>query len=132
MIIGGVIFSGACVWSCIENADSIIRGFPIPFIIWGFAVLIKGIIHLVKGLNLRKGIKDDSVSAESVFDKQDKLDIADKKSSKLFIVGFLVWWFGFTIMLDFFAIKEGKMLMLISSLAFWVAGIYMVFKNFKE
>lgn len=55
-IICGGIFSGVCGWVFIKAADSITRIVIIPFLICGLAVLIKGIVALVQGLNLRKGM----------------------------------------------------------------------------
>lgn len=130
-IIGGGIFTGVCGWIFIKAADSISRIVVIPFLICGLAVLIKGIVNLAQGLNLRKGMNDDNVSAESVFDKHEKLNIADKIFSKLYILGFLLFWFGFLIVCDYIAIKQGQMSMLAFSLIFWVAGIYVAIKNFK-
>lgn len=130
-IIGGGIFTGVCGWVFIKAADSITRIVIIPFLICGLAVLIKGIVALVQGLNLRKGMNDDNVSAESVLDKHEKLNIADKIFSKLYMVGFLLFWFGFLIVFDYFAIKQGQMSMLAFSLIFWVVGIYVAIKDFK-
>lgn len=130
-IIGGSIFSGVCGWVFIKAADSITRIVIIPFIICGLAVLIQGIIALLQGLNLRKGMNDEKISAESVFDKHEKLNIADKIFSKLYIVGFLLFWFGFLIVFDYFAIKQGQMSILVFSLIFWIAGIYVAIKNLK-
>jgi len=130
-IIGGGIFTGFCGWFFIKAADSTTRIVIIPFLICGLAVLIKGIVALVQGLNLRKGMNDDNVSAESVFDKHEKLNIADKIFSKLYIVGFLLFWFGFLIVFDYIAITQRQMSMLAFSLIFWIVGIYVAIKNFK-
>lgn len=130
-IIGGGIFFGVCGWFFIKAADSITRIAIIPFLICGLAVLIKGIVALVQGLNLRKGMNDENISAESVFEKYEKLNIADKIFSKLYIVGFLLFWFGFLIVFDYIAITQGQMSMLAFSLVFWTVGIYVALKNFK-
>ena len=130
-IISGSIFSGICGWIFIKAANSITRIVIIPFLISGLAVLIKGIVALLHGLNLRKGMNDENISAESVFYKYEKLNIAYKIFSKLYIVGFLLFWFGFLIVFDYFAIKQGQMSMLAFSLIFWIVGIYVAIKNFK-
>ena len=76
-------------------------------------------------------MNDENISAESVFEKYEKLNIADKIFSKLYIVGFLLFWFGFLIVFDYIAITQGQMSMLAFSLVFWTVGIYVALKNFK-
>mgnify|MGYP004503281023 CR=1 FL=1 len=133
LIIVGSVFSGVCVRFLVDITDtSMPRVVIIPFLICGLAVLIKGTVSLSQGLNIKKGMKDESISAESVFDKHEKLKITDKIFSKLYVVAFLIFWFGFLIAFDYFAIKQGQMSMLAVSLIFWIAGIYIAIKKLKE
>ena len=85
-IIGCGLFFGVCVWIFIKAADFITRIIIIPFLICCLALLIKGIIALLQVLNLRKGMNDENISAESVSDKDEKLNLADKFFSKIYNV----------------------------------------------
>ena len=130
-IIGSAIFFGMCGWFFTKSGDHMTRITLIPFLVCGLSVLIRGIIVLIRGLILRKGMKDENISAERVFDKYEKLNIAEKTFSKVYVIGFLVFWFGLLILCDYFAIKQGQLLMLAFSLIFWIAGIYIAIKNLK-
>ena len=131
-IIGCGLFFGVCVWIFIKAADFITRIIIIPFLICCLALLIKGIIALLQVLNLRKGMNDENISAESVSDKDEKLNLADKFFSKIYNVVFFLFWFGFLVVFDYFAIKQGQLYALAFSLIFWIAGIYEAIKDFKR
>lgn len=48
--------------------------------------------------------------------------------SKLFIINFLVFWFGFLVFSNAYFIRENNYFSLIFTIPFWIAGIYMVHK----
>lgn len=130
--IGGGIFFGICLKNFIKFTDSTSKVILIPFLICGLAILMIGVVSLAKGLNLRNGMKDEDVSAESVFDKYEKLDMADNFFSKLSVISVLLFWFGALIVFDYFAIKQGELGMLAFTLIFWIVGIFFAVINFKR
>ncbi len=115
-IIASIFMTVLFGWCFIEAADSTTRICVLPFLTVGVVLLIRGIVGLILVLKVRKGKKDDNVSAESVFN----LDIAHKIINML---GFILFWFGFLIIFDYFAIKQSQMSMLVASLIFWALGI---------
>lgn len=57
--------------------------------------------------------------------------ILDKKKiavlfSKLFIVGFLLFWFGFLVVAFFISLRDKSYSLILFSLPFWLVGIYVV------
>lgn len=57
--------------------------------------------------------------------------ILDKKNlaivfSKLFVVGFLLFWFGFLVVAGYICIRDKNYSMLLFSVPFWFAGIYII------
>ena len=122
-IIGGCIILCVFRWIFINAANFATKISTSPIFVFGLFAIIEGIVELLKGLNLRKGMTDDSVSAESVFDKDEKLNLADKIISKLVIVVFLLFWFGFLTVASYYVIKDGDMIFLAFTLPFWCAGI---------
>lgn len=122
-IIGGFIILCVFRWIFINAANSTTKISTSPIFVFGLFATIEGIVELLKGLNLRKGMTDDSVSAESVFDKDEKLDLAEKIAFKLFIVVFLLIFLGFLTVASYYVIKDGEMIFLAFTLPFGVAGI---------
>lgn len=129
-ILGGLPFSIFCGLGVFNGADNITRIVFIPFFICGLTILIRGFVYFIKGLNLKKALNDTDVLAEDVFENDDKLNIVDKIFSKLYLVGFLLFWFGFLIVFDYIAIRDGQTSMFIFSLLFWAVGIFVAIKNF--
>ena len=76
----------------------------IPFIICGIAALGKSICCIIK-----------------------KETIA-KKFSIVYIIGFLIYWFGFLCFWCYLNIKDRNYILVILSIPFWIAGIYIVRK----
>ena len=130
-LIASLIFTGICVEIFIKAANSITRIAIIPIFISAISLLIKDIVTLIKVLKIRKRVNDSNISTDDVFNTYEKLNILEKNFSKLYIVGFLLFWFGFLIVVDYFAIKQGQMSILVFSLIFWGVGIYIAIKNFK-
>lgn len=138
-IIGGVIFSGFCLWIFIKGADIITKCVIIPFLLCGISILFNGLIVLFKGLNI---LKEQKRIEEGIFSNKDKFENTDKMlnklesfTKKLYLMGFFIFWFGFLIVFDYVAIKawtnDGKFLFYFS-IIFWIAGIVVLVKNIKK
>lgn len=132
IIIGGIIFASFCGWVAIKAVDVYTRISITPFLFCSVSIIVQGGIKLLKGLDMRKEINNDTLLDDSVFDKNDKLNLLDKISSKLFIVGFLLFWFVLLIVFDYTSIKRGEPLIFIVSLPFWIVGIFVAIRTFKE
>lgn len=69
----------------------------------------------------------------SMIGKSISLMIEKKKYAtifdKSFIIGFLLFWFGFIIMWCYTSFKQGNPLQTIFSIPFWIAGIYIIKKR---
>ena len=71
------------------------------------------------------GISMIGKSISLIMDKKKYATIFDKS----FIIGFLLFWFGFLIMWCYTSFKQGNPLQTIFSIPFWIAGIYIVKKK---
>ena len=72
------------------------------------------------------GISMIGKSISLIMEKKKYATIFDKS----FIIGFLLFWFGFIIMWCYTSFKQGNPLQTIFSIPFWIAGIYIVKKKF--
>ena len=138
-IVAGLVFSGFCFFVFIKGADTFTRVVIIPFLIFGIAVLIKGLSLLFQGINMMKAVKNvedgNFSNAVEIEKTHKKLIRADNFTNNLYIFGFLIFWFGFLIVFDYFAIKDwsnGGSSMFFFSFIFWIAGIFILAKNFKK
>lgn len=138
-IIVGLVFSGFCFSVFIKGADTFSRVVIIPFLICGIAVFIKGLSLLFQGINMMKAVKNvedcNFSNAVEIEKTHKKLIKADNFTNNLYIFGFLIFWFGFLIVFDYLAIKDwsnGGSSMFFFSFIFWVAGIFILAKNFKK
>jgi len=104
-IVFGLIFTGVSM-SMLLSVEGMAKLFLVPFVVCGVAVIIMGVSSL-KGKSLNLG-------------------------NKIYIISFLTFWFGFLIVFDYTAIKDGNWTMVLFSLIFWVAGIFVAYKNFKN
>lgn len=77
----------------------------VPFLICGFSMIGKSISLIIE--------------------KKKYANLFDK----LFVVGFLLFWFGFIIMWCYTSFKNGDYLQTIFSIPFWLAGIYVIKKK---
>ena len=124
-----ILFAIRFIWFCgnvyINGADFITKISIIPFTICGLGVLLKGVTDLAHGLNIRK-IGNDVYDLDEV--KPDFYKKLNKICSKIFVIGFLLFWFGFLIFIDYLAIQRGEKEILAFSIIFWVVGIYFAIK----
>ena len=51
------------------------------------------------------------------------------KVSKVFVVAFLIYWFGFLIYWDYSNFMDGKYMKILYSVPFWLGGIYFTYKR---
>ncbi|MBR3152078.1 MAG: hypothetical protein IKF52_00460 [Clostridia bacterium] len=129
-IIIGCVFISIIMGSIfIFAANFITRLFVIPFLICVLAMLIRAIISLCKRLISRKNSSDEGTSARKTIEKMNK---TDNIFDKVFTVGFLLFWFGFLIVFDYNAIKQGQVSLLVFTIIFWIIGIYVTIKEFKR
>ena len=94
------------LWSMIKSSDMITRIVLIPFLIAAAATLGKLCFVYFKNINW--------------------MILMDK----LYIIGFLLFWFGFLIVATYISINNKQYDMLLFSIPFWIVGIYIVYKNF--
>lgn len=138
-IVGGLIFSVFCFFVFIKGADTFTRVVIIPFLICGIAVLIKGLSLLFQGINMMKAVKNvedgNFSNAVEIEKTHKKLIKVNNFTNNLYIFGFLIFWFGFLIVFEYFAIKDwsnGGSSMFFFSFIFWIAGIFILVKNFRK
>lgn len=99
IIVAGILFS-----MIIKTSDIKSKIIMIPFIICSLASIGKNIFLIIE--------------------KKKYADIF----SKLFIIGFLFFWFGFLVTWCYLNIKDANYLALLFSLPFWIVGIYITRK----
>ena len=123
----------------IKGANTFTRVVIIPFLICGIAVLIKGLSLLFQGINMMKAVKNvedgNFSNAVEIKKTHKKIIKADNFTNNLYIFGFLIFWFGFLIVFEYLAIKDwsnGGSPMFFFSFIFWIAGIFILVKNFKK
>lgn len=139
-IIMSAIFTVICLWILIDAANTMTRIVIAPFIIAGLAVFVRSAIHLIRSIIQIRG---DKMSNTSALDREkysklgqvyDKLGVFQIIADKIYIIGFMIFWFGFLIVFDYFAfqqINKGGMQLLLSSLVFWAVGIFVAYRGFK-
>lgn len=137
-IFGGTIFCGILSMCIYKGADTITKVACIPFLICGIAILIYGISMVIKGIKDKKKI-DDYVNGKLDKDKAEKSEKNFKKLeviiNYIYLFGFLLFYFGFIIIFDVFAIKfwsNGGNQMFFFSIFFWILGIYILIVNIKK
>ena len=59
----------------------------------------------------------------------DKIQ-AVKISKRVYMVGFLLYLFGFLIVWDYLTLRDGQINLFLLSLFFWILGIYLVIRWF--
>ncbi len=52
--------------------------------------------------------------------------------SKIYKIIFLFYWFGFLLFFDYLGLKQNELSMVYFSLIFWLAGVYMIYKEFFQ
>ena len=78
----------------------------IPFVICSTSLLVKNILLLFDNSNI------------AIF-------------NKIYVIGFLLFWFGFLIFYCYICLISKEYLMLLFTIPFWIAGIYVIRKRLK-
>ena len=137
-IIGGLIISYFCFSVFFNTADVISQIFIIPFWICGIVVLINGFSFLFQVINMFKIYKSsengDFSDLDNIENNQNNLINFEHLLNKIMVVVFFVFWFGFLIIYDYFALKslaDGGGIAFLFSFIFWGVGIYVAVKKFK-
>lgn len=133
-IIGGLIFTFVLFLIFILGTDIFTKLAIVPFLICGIAIIIKGIVTLNQNIINYSGTNNCNTQSRNQIVNKD-LTKFNSITSHLYTIGFLIFWFGFLIFFDYLAIKQinsGGIQLILFSLIFWVAGIYVVFKEFKK
>ncbi len=55
-----------------------------------------------------------------------------KKVSKIYVIAFLIYWFGFLLYWDYLSLVNKNYVAFIISLLFWLAGFYVTYKRLKR
>ncbi len=112
-----------------ENASRIAL---IIFLLFDLLFLIASLISCIKFAVWLKRKRMGFDPNENKKDINESLDKAGSISGKIYIVLFLLLWFGFLIVFDYFVIKENSMSLFLFSLIFWAAGIYIAKDKLKK
>lgn len=95
----------------IKAGDIVTRLVMIPFAVAGIGALMQGLLPLVFP-NLIKYTKDIGL--------------------KIYLIGFLLFWFGFLIVFDYMAVTTGEIALLLLTIPFWLVGIFAAITGFKK
>lgn len=98
-----IIFLG---YTFLHTTDTITKIALIPFLICGFTIFGALIAQIFRKVNL-----------EVLF-------------HKLYIIGFLIFWFGVLIFGCYISLINREYQILIFTIPFWLVGIYIIYKNF--
>lgn len=90
----------------ITTKDLLTRVVSIPFLVFSLSFFIEKILLLFNKKNLAK------------------------KFSKIYVIAFLVYWFGFLIYWDYVSIINKDYMSVIFSLLMWFGGGYIIYKRF--
>ena len=107
-IITSLIISLLLSYILIITKDIFTRIIVIPFLIFSISIFIRNIFLI---LNKKRLVK--------IF-------------SKIYVIAFLVYWFGFLMYWDYISIVNKNYLALLISLIFYLAGIFIIYRRFKK
>ena len=108
-IITSIAVTGILIAVLFKTNDLITRIIVIPFLIFAIAMGITNVLTLM-------GKK-----------------ILAVKISKVYVVAFLIYWFGFLIYWDYASFADGNYKNILFSVPFWLGGIYFAYKRlFKK
>ncbi|MDD2376985.1 MAG: hypothetical protein PHD15_06220 [Clostridia bacterium] len=82
-------------------------------------------------------ISDNPINEKTDTEKTENENIDNNKifknlGMKIYLIGFSLFWFGFLIIFDYTAIQQKNVELLLFSLIFWIAGLFVVKKIFKN
>ena len=138
-LIPGIALLIFCLFLFFKGAGIIEKVISIPFGFIAIAIIIKALSMILQGINLiiyiHKIKKEDYNKITKIENNSNKLYKTSNISNYIYIIGFLIFWFGFLMIFDYYTIKfwndNGSQLFFFS-LIFWAAGIYIIYKNIRQ
>ena len=103
--ITALIVFGILTYILLTTKDLLTRIIIIPFIVFSLSFFIEKVLLIFEKKSLAK------------------------KVQKIYVIAFLVYWFGFIIYWDYVSIVNKDYMSILFSLPFWVGGIYITYKR---
>lgn len=96
-----------CSLVLVAGANTITKVSIIPFLIAGFAVLIKELLKVRKDIIENKKIEnyEQGIQSDMVLNEEEKMKKQEKLLDNVYLFAFLTFWFGFLIFFDYLANK---------------------------
>jgi hypothetical protein len=115
-----LVFVGICLWMFMKIDNASAKVFMIPFLICGLALLIQAIIRIINHFKGDGNFLGILITFE-----------------KIYVLGFLLFWFGILIFICYTVIKNGNYQngdykALLFTIPFWIFGICVIYKTFKK
>lgn len=107
-LIYGMIFSMFIGWILVKAADNMTRIIVVPFFTTSIGIFLQGLLPLFM---------------------IDKI-LAIKISKRVYMIGFLLYFFGFLIVWDYLTLRDSQINLFLLSFIFWIIGIYFVIRWF--
>ena len=108
-LITSIFVTGILLKVLFNTNDLMTRVIVIPFLVFAVGLGLKNVFILMK---------------------KELLAI---KVSKVYVVAFLIYWFGFFIYWDYASFMDGNYMKMLYSVPFWLGGIYFTYKRlFKK
>ena len=104
-IIASIVVAGILIKVLLNTNDLMTRIIVIPFLVFAVAMGITNTLVVM-------GKKTLAV-----------------KMSKVYVVAFLIYWFGFLIYWDYASFVDGNYMKILYSIPFWLGGIYFTYKR---
>ena len=104
-IITSIAVTGILLKVLFNTNDLMTRIVVIPFLVFAVAIGMKNVLIIMN---------------------QKALAI---KVSKVYVVAFLIYWFGVLIYWDYFSFMDGNYMKILYSVPFWLGGIYFTYKR---
>ncbi|MCR5704904.1 MAG: hypothetical protein K6G85_09805 [Eubacterium sp.] len=131
-LIRSALYVGVLVTIFFLTNNSTTRIILIPFLICFIAFFIKEFISFKSFMISHKKMNEDYIPIEDEAKKINSLNKVTSFFSKLYNLGFFLFWFPFLIFADYIAIKNNRKDLLIGTLIFWIVGIVLAVSTFKK
>ena len=108
-IITSIIVTGILLKVLLNTADPLTKIIVLPFLIFAIGLGLKNVLILMKK------------------------NTWAVKVGKVYVIAFLIYWFGFLIYWDYASFIEGKYMQILFSVPLWLGGFYFTYKRlFKQ
>ena len=104
-IITSIAATGILLKVLFTTDDLITRIVVIPFLVFAVALGMKNVLIIMNQKALAS------------------------KVSKVYVVAFLIYWFGFLVYWDYSSFRDGNYMKILYSVPFWLGGIYFTYKR---